>query len=41
MKALDSDSSEIILVHDHEDTVHLFKPIIEKLIERGITWQNY
>jgi len=32
-------SEEIILIHDHRKTSHIFEPIINRLIEKGITFK--
>lgn len=32
-------SEEIILLHDHPETIHMFKPIIERLLAKGITFK--
>jgi len=33
------DSEEIIIIHDHPETTHIFKPIIERLLAKGIIFK--
>ena len=33
-------SEEIILVHDHPETTHMFKPIIERLLAKGMIFKH-
>jgi len=33
------DSEDIILIHDHPETMHMFKPIIERLLTKGIIFK--
>ena len=34
-----SQSEEIILLHDHSETTHMFRPIIERLLAKGIIFK--
>lgn len=36
----DSLSEEIILLHDHEHTAHLFQPIVLRLLEKGVQFRR-
>jgi len=33
------DSEEIILTHDHPESTHIFKPIIERLLAKGLIFK--
>ena len=34
-----ADSNEIVLIHDLSETAHLFEPIIEKLLNKGLKFE--
>jgi peptidoglycan-N-acetylglucosamine deacetylase len=34
-----ADSAEIILMHDHSETEHDFAPLVERLLEKGLTFE--